>query len=222
MSQLRSLVEKSGVVVHPLSLTTASLPLPAFTNLLHEISIGAIDIVMFRTAAGVAQFIDNLPQHDQRRTLDSLADIRLIAASSESAKALRQYGLEPNINVAGDSRWRNVLAVIDESFPVTERSGSPLAMVQIALEDCGDWFSLSSGLEARGARVRQIPLFPKLVDERELKVRQFFRDVGIERLWGSWDSNCFGCHDIFTIIQTVWPSPFDGSSPRASYCRLLF
>lgn len=196
VSTLCNFIQQSGGAVYRLSLKTSAQPSPAFANLIHELGTGAIDIVIFRTAAGVTQFLQNLRHHDQRRTLDSLADIQIIAASVAAADAIVGLGLTPHVKVSGDSRWRKVLTTIDQNYPVTDRSGSPLATVQIALEDCGDWFSLSSGLEARGARVRPIPLFPHAVDVPKLKAQEFFealeaRDFDIFAFQSAADATIF-------------------------------
>jgi len=174
IAQLQKLVELRGGQLHRLSLNTVPEPSPAFSNIVNELGIGAIDVVMFRTAAGVAQFIGNLNQHQRQRVIDSLSDAQLFAASAKAAVELRNHGLAPVVSVDADSSWRNVLKTIDEKYRRTDRSGSPLAMLQIALEDCGDWFSLSSGLEARGARVRAMELFPQVDDILNSTVEEFF------------------------------------------------
>ncbi len=174
VGKLRTQIEQNGGVLHALDLNLSTDLTIAFSNLIGELSIGAIDIVMFRTAAGVAQFMENLQQHDRQRTLNSLADIEIIAASIRARAELGNFGLTPTVSVDSDNNWRNVLKVIDQKYPRTDRSGSPLATRQIALEDCGDWFCLSSGLEVRGARVRTMELFPRLGVMEKLGVQDFF------------------------------------------------
>ncbi len=186
IAQLQTLVHQQGGTVDRISLKTVADPAPAFSNLLSELSIGAIDIMIFRTAAGVAQFMKNLRHHDRQRALNSLTDIRIIAASPNATSALRTNGLIPHVTVDGDANWRNVLTTIDENYRSTDRSGSPLATLHIALEDCEDWFSLSSGLEARGARVRAMELFPRLAEVPTLRVQTFFEQLEANAFEAFW------------------------------------
>lgn len=186
VAQLQTHVHRKGGTVVRLCLKTAPDPAPAFSNLLSELSIGAIDIVMFRTAAGVAQFMENLRHHDRQRALNSLSDIQIIAASPKASAELRRNGLTPHVAVEGTDSWRSVLTTVDQNYRTTDRSGSPLAMQNIALEDCADWFSLSSGLEARGARVRPMELFPKLVDVPNLTVAEFFEQLDANTYEAFW------------------------------------
>lgn len=174
VAALRHSIQNSGGVVQCLELKTAATPSAAFANFLHELITAAIDIVIFRTAAGVTEFFKNVPAHDRQRTLNSLADIDVVAASDGAADAMAHHGLTPQVTVTGDCRWRKVLTTIDEEYPSNDRSGSPLATLQVAVEDCGDWFSLSSGLEARGARVHPISIFPSASDVPKEKAHDFF------------------------------------------------
>jgi uroporphyrinogen decarboxylase len=186
VARLKSHIQKQGGTVHRLPLKTAANPAPAFSNLLSELSIGAIDIMMFRTGAGVAQFMKNLRHHDRQRALNCLADIQLIAASPNASKELRSHGLTPNVAVDVDANWRNVLTTIDQKYRATDRSGSPLATLHVALEDCADWFSLSSGLEARGARLRPMELFPRLVEVPKLTAQDFFEQIEANAFEAFW------------------------------------
>ena len=186
VAQLQTHCHQRGGAVHRLRLKAAADPAPAFRNLLSALNIGTIDIMMFRTAAGVAQFLKNLRHHDRKRALNSLTDIQIIAASPNAATALHSNGLTPHVTVNGDASWRDVLTSIDQTYRSTDRSGSPLATLNIALEDCADWFSLSSGLEARGARVLHMDLFPWLVKVPKLTVRDFFEQFEAKTYEAFW------------------------------------
>ena len=186
VAQLQTHCHQHGGAVHRLRLKAAADPAPAFRNLLGALNIGTIDIMMFRTAAGVVQFIENLRHHDRNRALNSLTDIQIIAASPKASTALHSNGLPPHVTVDGDASWRHVLTSIDQNYRSTDRSGSPLATLNIALEDCADWFSLSSGLEARGARVQQMDLFPSLVKVPKLTVQDFFEQIEAKTYEAFW------------------------------------
>jgi len=186
ITQLQRYIRQRGGTVIRLALKSAADPAPAFSNLLSDINTGAIDIMIFRTAAGVAQFMEKLRHYDQNRTLNSLADIQIIAASLHATEEIRSRGLTPHVAVDGDSSWRKVLSIIDHNYVATARSGSPLATRQVALEDCADWFSLSSGLEARGARVRPMELIPQLKDVPKSTVQEFFEQLEAKTFEAFW------------------------------------
>lgn len=186
VSALRLNLEKRGGNVHPLRLRTSPPPWPDFSNLIHELGAGAIDVVIFRTAAGVHQFIANLNSQNQQPVLDGLTDIQVIGASPAATTALEHLGIAPHLGVTRDRSWRSVLTAIDKQYRTTDRSGSPLATLQVALERCGDWFSLSSGLEARGARVRPMQLFPPLVEVPPAQAQAFFEALETGALEAFW------------------------------------
>ena len=190
VAELKALLAESDSALQRLRISAASSQSVAFTNLLNEMCVGAIDIVMFRTATAVTQFVENLRQHDQKRIIDGLRDIQVIAASPAASNQLRSCGLDPFLSIESDHHWRQVLTAIDQKYRSTQPIGSPLATLQVALEECADWFSLSSGLEARGARVRPIELLPnlppKLADDSESAAKDFFSrldDREFDVLW---------------------------------------
>ena len=125
IAQLRTHIEKKDGTVHRLALKTAAQPAPAFSNLLSELIIGAIDIMMFRTAAGVAHFMENLRHHDRQRALNCLADIQIIAASPNASAELLSNGLTPHVTVDTDASWRNVLTIIDANYRATNPQAAP-------------------------------------------------------------------------------------------------
>ena len=132
---------------------------------------GMVDAVIFRTGAGVTHFLEVVSrQQDARRVTDLLQDSQVIAASRPAAIALAAASIEPISAFSTDvndatahltqptGSWRNVLIAMDHHFQPQQLTGNPMLNMTLGLEECEDWFSLSSGLEARGARVVPIPV----------------------------------------------------------------
>ena len=63
---------------------------------------------------------------------------------------------------------------IDRHYLPEVHSGNPLLNLKIGLEESADWFSLSSGLEARGATVVRMDVFPQLPPVQKVATSGFF------------------------------------------------
>jgi len=202
-----SVLEDSGASVEILELTDArqgrgattvstaeSSTDPAGHNRLWEFTghllTGMVDAVIFRTGAGVTHFLKVASrQQDARRVTDLLKDSQVIAASRPASIALAAASIEPIAAYSTDlgdtaghghqptESWRNVLIAIDHHFQPQQLTGNPMLNMTFGLEDCEDWFSLSSGLEARGASVLPIPVFATGLSEQKNVVVGFFEKL---------------------------------------------
>ena len=143
-----------------------------------QLLTGMIDGVIFRTSAGVARFLKVAGrQHDQRRVVDSLQDSDVIAASTGAENSLLQVLPKLALSIspdAGHSAWREILMAIDRHYLPEVHSGNPLVNLKIGLEQSADWFSLSSGLEARGATVVRMDVFPQSPPVQKVATSGFF------------------------------------------------
>ncbi len=148
---------------------------------------GMVDAVVFRTGAGVTHFLETVSrQQDARRVTDLLQDSQVIAASRPAAIALAASSINPIAAYATDvedsvayshrsaGSWRNVLVAIDQHFHPQQPTGNPMLNMTFGLEQCEDWFSLSSGLEARGASVLPIPVFATSLPKSNTAALRFF------------------------------------------------
>ncbi len=157
-----------------------------------QLLTGMVDAVIFRTGAGVAHFWEVVSrQQDARRVTDLLQDSQVIAASPLAATALAAASIEPIAafptdpltNLPQPTRsWRNVLIALDRHFQPHEHTGNPMLNLTLGLEECEDWFSLSSGLEARGARVVPIPVFATAPPVRKNAVIGFFEQLETQNI----------------------------------------
>ncbi len=148
---------------------------------------GMVDAVIFRTGAGVTHFLEVVSrQQDAQRVTDLLQDSQIIAASQPAAIALAAASIESvtaygATDAAANSQaaesWREVLMAIDQHFQPQQLTGNPMLNMTFGLEECEDWFSLSSGLEARGATVLPIPVFATALPEKDDDVIAFFEEL---------------------------------------------
>ncbi len=204
LHQTVSLLEKFGASVEildprepvegrgPTTKKTAHNRLSEFTG---HLLIGMVDAVVFRTGAGVNHFFELVSrQHDARRVTDLLQDSQVIAASQLAAVALAAAAIEPisafstDVNDAAAHRpqltgsWRNVLIAMDHHFQPQQLTGNPMLNMTLGLEESEDWFSLSSGLEARGARIVPIPVFASSPPQSESSVIGFFEQLEMQNI----------------------------------------
>lgn len=156
---------------------------------------GMVDAVIFRTGAGVTHFLEVVSrQHDARRVTDLLHDSQIIAASRQAASALAAASIahiaafSTDVNDAAapppqpTGSWRNVLIAMDQHFPPQQLTSNPMLNMTLGLEECEDWFSLSSGLEARGARVLPIPVFATSAPQVKNSVIVFFEQLEAQNI----------------------------------------
>ncbi len=125
-------------------------PAIAFAN---RLITGQVDVVIFLTGGGIRQLVQRIERHvDRQRFLDTLTDIQTVARGAKSATALKELGITPSIRVPEPNTWREILAAIDERFPV---SNLVVAIQEYGIPDV----SLTAGLEARGATVESVPIY---------------------------------------------------------------
>jgi len=157
-----------------------------------QLLTGMVDAVIFRTGAGVAHYLQEISrQHDATRVMDLLSDSQVIAASPLAAEALVAASIKPIHAFADGSHanrsqlpqptgsWRSTLIALDRHYQPQDPTGNAMLNMSFGLEDCEDWFSLSSGLEARGARVVPIPVFACATPVRKNSVADFFEQLEV-------------------------------------------
>ena len=129
-----------------------------------------IDKVVFVTGAGVNYVVEQVSKTvDRQRFLDCLSDTKTVAGSENAEIALKKIGLEPTVTVDSRKSWRDILMAIDRRAPVVNQT--------VALEESAAIHGLASGLEARGARVARIPVFPQTVPQRAQPAIDFFEQI---------------------------------------------
>ncbi|MFT5299434.1 MAG: uroporphyrinogen decarboxylase [Mariniblastus sp.] len=130
----------------------------------------AIDTVIFVTGVGVSYIVEQAAKVvDRQRFIDCLADANTIAGSGKAETALRSLGLEPTLTIESATSWRDVLMAIDRQAPVVNQV--------VALEESAAVYGLVSGLEARGANVDRLPVFPQAMPKSSQAAIHFFEQL---------------------------------------------
>ena len=113
----------------------------------HRLITGQVDVVILLTGVGTREMLARVERRvDRQRFLDALADVKTIVRGPKPLAALKELGIAPTAIVPEPNTWREVLATIDASVPVTNQV--------VAVQEYGvPNVSLIAGLEARGAAV---------------------------------------------------------------------
>lgn len=152
---IANLIQKAGGVplVSPSLREVAIEDNPAAIDFAHRLVTGGVDIVILLTGVGFRHLLATVERHlDRQRFLDALADITTICRGPKPVVAMKEVGLTPTHRVPEPNTWRELLATID--------AGIPIANQTIALQEYGKSnSSLVAGLEARGARVINVPVY---------------------------------------------------------------
>ena len=153
--ELKKMLERGGVQaqVSPSMQEVAveeDRPAIDFAN---RIITGQVDAVIFLTGVGVRQFMQRTERHVPRqRLIDALSDAVTIVRGPKPVAALKELSIMPTYRAAEPNTWREVLAIIDDSYPVANQ-------VVGVLEYGVPNVSLTAGLEARGASVESVAVY---------------------------------------------------------------
>lgn len=152
---IANLIQKAGGVplVSPSLREVAIEDNPAAVDFAHRLVTGNVDIVVLLTGVGFRHLLSTVERHlDRQRFLDALADIVTICRGPKPVAAMKEVGLTPTHRVPEPNTWRELLATID--------AGVPIANQTVGLQEYGKSNpSLVAGLEARGARVINVPVY---------------------------------------------------------------
>ena len=126
---------------------------PRALEFAQQLLTGDVDVVIFMTGVGFRYLWDLLRRHFAEDRLSySLSDIVTVARGPKPVAALKEVGLVPTYRVGEPNTWRELLQLVDEQLPVGHRT--------VAIQEYGESNpSLIAGLEARGALVRQVPVY---------------------------------------------------------------
>jgi len=114
---------------------------------------GSIDVVVLMTGVGLRTLVHSVAATwPAARVAAALRRARLVARGPKPAAALRELGVQPDITVREPNTWREVLSVLDAQLPV---DGCCVAVQEYGVTN----EAFVAGLEARGARVRRVPIY---------------------------------------------------------------
>jgi uroporphyrinogen decarboxylase len=126
---------------------------PTAIDFAHKLITGQIDVVIFLTGVGFRMLLAAVEKHvERKRYLDALADIVTLARGPKPVAAMKEVGLTPSYRVPEPNTWRELLTIIDQHVNIANQT--------VGLQEYGKTNpSLTAGLEARGARVMNVPVY---------------------------------------------------------------
>ena len=119
----------------------------------HRVIVGEIDVMIIMTGVGFRHLLTAVERHVHvERFLSALSDITTVARGPKPVAAMRERGLSPTYRVPEPNTWREVLNTVDENLLLANQT--------VGLQEYGSTnASLIAGLEARGARVKNIRVY---------------------------------------------------------------
>jgi uroporphyrinogen-III synthase len=140
-------------------------------SLLHS----GFDLVIFLTGAGAKiLFQAVLTRYQREEFLAALRRTAIAVRGPKPVAVLREYGIAPGVVSPSPSTWREVLASLDAAYPQGLRG------LRIAVQEYGAVNQpLIEGLQERGARITQVPVYqwalPEDLDEMRETIRALLR-----------------------------------------------
>jgi uroporphyrinogen decarboxylase len=154
-NEMANLIEKQGGVPH-VSPSLREVPLEdnsVAVDFAHRLLTGEISVVILLTGAGFRMMMSAIERHvDRQRFLHSLSDIVTVARGPKPAAAMKEAGLTPTHRVPEPNTWRELLATLDQHVPLANQT---VGLLEYGKSNP----SLIAGLEARGARVLNVPVY---------------------------------------------------------------
>lgn len=126
---------------------------PAAAEFLRRLEAGQVDVVVLLTGVGTRALATALePVCAPARFAALLRRTTLVVRGPKPVAALREMGLRPDVTVPEPNTWRELLATLDASLPLTGK--------RVALQEYGVTNpDLVAGLEARAASVLRVPVY---------------------------------------------------------------
>jgi uroporphyrinogen decarboxylase len=154
-TEMERLIAKYGGVAY-VSPSMREVPLEdnsVAVDFAHRLITGEVGIVVFLTGVGFRMLLAAVERHiDRQRFLDSLSDIVTVARGPKPVAAMNEAGLKPSLRVPEPNTWRELLSTLDEHLPIANQT--------VAVQEYGKSNpSLIAGMEARGARVLNVPVY---------------------------------------------------------------
>lgn len=152
--EFRNLLEHRGATVisapalREIPLTDQGAP----REFLAKLRAGEIDALICLTGVGTKALIDSFADSERSEVLRRLREIPLIARGPKPVAALRQLGLQARIRAPEPNTWRELLATLDQEWPVRGK--------HLAIQEYGrPSRELHEGLQARGASILPVPVY---------------------------------------------------------------
>ncbi len=160
--------KNGSVAIYDFGLTAS--PCNPIAEVANRMLTAEVDAFIFVTSVGVCEVINQASRTvDRQRFIDCLSDMTTIAGSTAAGEALVSIGVKPTLTVDSAQSWRDILMKLDRQSPVVNQT--------VALEESAAVFGLIGGLEARGARVIRVAMFPQSLPERPQPIIDFFEQI---------------------------------------------
>ncbi|MGC2450205.1 MAG: uroporphyrinogen-III synthase [Candidatus Sulfotelmatobacter sp.] len=119
-------------------------------ELVHKLSAGQVDMVIFMTGVGVRALVRVVEGDCPQAELATLLNrVMIVARGPKPVAALREMAVRVSVTVPEPNTWRDLLCMLDE-----KKDTFPLQGCRVAVQEYGvSNPELSAGLEQRGARV---------------------------------------------------------------------
>ncbi len=166
--EARALIERHGgvAIVAP---SMREVPLAENSAVLEfgrALLSGEIDIVVFLTGVGAKALFEILAAaHPPDALAQALRRVTTVVRGPKPARALRAAGVEAALEVAEPNTWREVLSELAQRFRL---EGKRVAVQEYGVSNR----DLIAGLEARGARVRPVPVYRWALPEDRAPLRR--------------------------------------------------
>ncbi len=173
-AELRGLIEAHGGRLSNYdcsqAISSANQPAAELSLVANQLLTGELDVVLFVTAAGVNYFVEQASRLvDGQRLLDSISDIKSIAGSEAASAAFEKHGIVPAISMGRHKSWRDILIAIDSQIRIEN--------CKVGLEEANAVHGIGAGLEARGARVVRIPIYPQTLPQKKQPAITLFEQI---------------------------------------------
>jgi uroporphyrinogen-III synthase len=139
---------------------------------------GNIDVVVLLTGVGCRTLFDILETRFPREAIkEALEKTILVVRGPKPAGFLKSMGLHPQIQVPEPNTWRDILHVLDVSYPegLTEKR---LAVQEYGVSNP----ELLEGLKQRGAQVIPVPVYRWTMPDDLTPLQQLLDQILIEEI----------------------------------------
>ncbi len=132
---------------------------------------GWIDVLILMTGVGTRLLVNAVStKYDTSQFIEALKSIEIVALGSKPVIALREIGLAPTMVLPKPHAWSDLLATVDEQYPVNNK--------RVAIQEYGQSNpERIKALEDRGAQILPVPVYRWELPEDLAPLRRAIRDI---------------------------------------------
>ncbi|HXW84149.1 MAG TPA: uroporphyrinogen decarboxylase [Candidatus Binataceae bacterium] len=126
---------------------------PAAFDFAQRLLAGSLDVTIFLTGVGTRALFQVMEtRHSRAALVEALKRITTVVRGPKPLSALRDLGVEPDIQAPEPNTWRELLTAL---LNATELRGKRIAVQEYGVSNR----ELSAALEARGAEITVVPVY---------------------------------------------------------------